>query len=76
MYISHIEDDTYMTFSLRDRYDNIVPVSLPGTLELGGSTPTPIMFSSGILTVPKKTGYMIVDVPSLITNTISYTDSD
>jgi hypothetical protein len=66
----------YMMFSLRDRYDNIVPVSLPGTLELGGSTPAPIVFSSGILMVPKKTGYMIVDVPSLSANTISYTDAD
>ncbi len=35
MYITHIEDDTYITFSLRDRYNNIAPVTLPGTLETG-----------------------------------------
>ncbi|MFZ2255904.1 MAG: hypothetical protein WAW59_02235 [Patescibacteria group bacterium] len=29
MYISHVEDEINMVFSLRDRYNNIVPVTLP-----------------------------------------------
>lgn len=45
MYISHIEDETYITFSLRDRYNNIAPVTLPGTLETGGKPIQNIVFS-------------------------------
>lgn len=76
MYITHTEDDDSMTFSIRDRYDNIVPTTLTGTIELGGSTPKGITFASGVLIVEKKTGYMIVDVPVLALNTIRYTDSE
>ena len=35
MYISHRETDTSLIFSLRDRYNNIVPATLSGTLEAG-----------------------------------------
>lgn len=75
LYISHVEDDTYMTFSLRDRYDNIVPETLPGTLELPGMPAQNIEFSGGLLQVEKTTGYMMVRVPELRNHTLTYSDA-
>jgi hypothetical protein len=45
MYISHVSDDTSITFSLRDRYDNISSFSsLPGTIARDAAAPQDIMF--------------------------------
>lgn len=74
MYISHIEDETYITFSLRDRYNNIAPVTLPGTLETGGKPIQNIVFSGWIYRTEKDAWYMFLNVPWLLDSTITYTD--
>ncbi len=75
LYIAHIEDTDSMHFSLQDRYGNIVPTTLSGTLEVWWKTPTSIAFTQWILSVPKTAGYMLVTVPALSENTLTYSDS-
>lgn len=75
MYISHISDDTSITFSLRDRYDNISSFStLPGTIARDAGAPQAITFEWGKYTIPLQGWYYTVNVPELKNNSINYTD--
>lgn len=62
-------------FSLRDRYTNISPASLTGTLTLNTNPQQNIQFTNGKLSLPLLSGTYTLHVPSLAHNTISQKDT-
>lgn len=74
MYITHTLTDENVVFSLRDRYNNIVPVSLPGVLQSDNAPEKNIQFQDGIYTEPRVSGTINIDVPALEQNILSYKD--
>ncbi|MBP9779728.1 hypothetical protein KBD33_03855 [Candidatus Gracilibacteria bacterium] len=75
MYISHVENEKTdsIDFILNDRYGNIVRENLVGTGTVD-ATPFSFSFSNGIYSRPKTPGYYTLNVASLATSVISYTD--
>lgn len=73
-YIDGKVTDTSLEFALRDRYGNISRRDLPGTYTHDSASPEPIIFSSGVLSLPRVSGYARIRVPALSDNTISYTE--
>lgn len=75
LYVSHIQENESIIFSLRDRYNNIVTnSSLVGSIAFNNDAPVSISFTQGKYTIPLKGGYYTVTVPGLSNNKIVYTD--
>lgn len=75
MYISHTEQDGNILFSLRDRYDNLVPRDISGTIQVNTEPIQNIVFTNGVYNHRKvNSGIISVNVPELAGNTVSYSD--
>lgn len=75
LYITHETSSGVVMFSLRDRYTNISPASLTGTLTLNTNPQQNIQFTNGKLSLPLLSGTYTLHVPSLAHNTISQKDT-
>lgn len=53
MYIDGTITSTNIEFALRDRYGNLSPESLPGTLKLNQDLPTAMNFTDGKYIMPR-----------------------
>jgi hypothetical protein len=75
MYISHVENEktNSIDFILNDRYGNIVRENLSGTWTFN-ATPFSFSFSNWIYSLHKDPWYYTLNVASLATSVISYTD--
>lgn len=77
MYIDGNITDTTIDFSLRDRYGNLADgTSMLGTLKKNQDPPTTVAFVDGKTSIPRSPGYWRVDVPAILANTITYTDTE
>lgn len=77
MYIDGNITDTTIEFTLRDRYGNLADgTSMLGTLKKNQDAPSTIPFVTGKASVPRSSGYWRIDVPAILANTITYTDTE
>ncbi len=77
MYIDGNITDTTIDFALRDRYGNLADgTSMLGTLKKNQDPATTIAFVNGKASIPRSSGYWRVDVPAILVNTITYTDTE
>lgn len=75
MYIDGNVTDREIQFSLRDRYGNLSPANMDGTLQYNTDNMGAIHFENGRLTRPRQSGYWVVNVPDIESNSLTYTDT-
>ncbi len=76
LYITHKLEGGNILFSLRDRYGNLVPEGLAWTISRNSESPSSIVFTQWVYSVPARSWYYLIKVPALSNNSVSYTDSD
>jgi hypothetical protein len=75
MYIDGNITDTTIEFTLRDRYGNVSDTdNLSGTFKKNQDTPALLSFVNGRFSFPRSSGYWRIDIPSIESNTITYSD--
>lgn len=67
--------DLTFSFTLRDRYGNIAPENLIGSITRDTDPPRAIVFSSGMYSEARTPGYYTLRSDALSKNTISYSDA-
>ena len=74
MYMTSSYSDDAFGFIIRDRYGNISPVNFSGSIVRDKEDSRSVVFTGGIFTDTRKSGYYTMQVPQIAKNTVSYTD--
>ncbi len=74
MYMTPSLSDTDLSFFLRDRYGNRTSESFTGTITRDSDTPRTIVFSGGMYSEKRVSGYYKVEAPGIAKNHITYSD--